>query len=353
MRRGDARRRAATVSRSRLAMLVLALGLVAVGLGRPMVPLASDAFRHLVVFDITQSMNVGDGTPGSDAFTRLDHAKAAVLEAAAGLPCGSEIGLGLFTAHRTFPVIAPVEVCASYPDIAAAVRSVDWRMAWVARSEIAKGVYSGLRVAKALGPETTLVFLTDGHEAPPLHPELRPSLGDAAGEVRGAIGGVGGLVPKPIPKLDPQGRDLGHWGADDVMQVDELTLGRGTSVSEGYAAVDGEGVKARIASGTEHRSALRETYLRSLADDFRLQYRRIASAGDLDALFRHPELANERASRVELTRLLAGLAALLVAGSYVLPMARRRDGMPARAVPRRGRSPAARGRTTRLARSRR
>ena len=323
-------------------MLVLALAVAAVGLGRPMVPLSSDVFRHLVVFDITQSMNVGDATPGNDTVTRLEHAKAAVLDAVTALPCGSEVGLGLFTAHRTFLVIAPVEVCANYPDISAAVRAVDWRMAWSARSEIAKGVYSGLRVAKALGPETTLVFLTDGHEAPPLHPELRPSLGDLAGEVRGAVGGVGGPVPMPIPKLDPQGRNLGYWGADDVMQVDELSVGRGTSVQEGYSAVDDQGLQARIDSGTEHLSALREAYLHALADDFRLQYRRIASAGDLQTLLRHPDLANKRRSLADLRPLLAGIAALLVAGSYAVPVARWRRGLSRRTAPRRARSPAAR-----------
>ena len=348
MSRRDIPRRGTPAPGARLAMLVLALALVAVALGRPMVPLSSDVFRHLVVFDITQSMNVGDAVPGNGALTRLEHAKAAVLEAVTALPCGSELGLGLFTAHRTFLVIEPVEVCASYPDISAAVRSVDWRMAWVARSEIAKGVHSGLRVARVLGPQTTLVFLTDGHEAPPLHPELRPSLGGAPGEVRGAIGGVGGATPLPIPKFDPQGQDLGYWGMEDVMQVDELSLGRGTSASEGYASVDSSGVKARIASGTEHLSALREAYLRSLADGLRLQYRRISSAGDLETLLRHPEFANERKSLTDIRLLLAGVAALLVAGSYVLPVARRRTGSSGRIALRRGQPPTARNLLERL-----
>ena len=345
-------RRGTPAPGARLALLVLALALVAVGLGRPMVPLSSDVFRHLVVFDITQSMNVGDATPGNGALTRLEHAKAVVLEAATALPCGSELGLGLFTAHRTFLVIAPVEVCANYPDISAAVRSVDWRMAWVARSEIAKGVHSGLRVARALGPQTTLVFLTDGHEAPPLHPELRPNLGGEPGEVRGAIGGVGGTTPLPIPKFDPQGQDLGYWGTEDVMQLDELSLGRGTSVSDSYSSVDNPGVKTRIASGTEHLSALREVYLRSLADGLRLRYRRISSAGDLETLLRHPDFANERKSLTDIRLLLAGVAALLVAGSYVLPVARRRNGSSGRIVLSRGQPPTARNVLERLTRAR-
>ena len=318
------RARRASRSGARLAMLAAALGLAAVGLGKPMLPLPSDVFRHLVVFDISQSMNVGDAVPGVDSLTRLEHAKAAVMDAATALPCGSELGLGLFTGHRTFLLLEPVEICTSYSDLAATVRSVDWRMAWAARSEIAKGVHSGLRIAEALGPQTVLVFLTDGHEAPPLHPDLRPDFGREPGTVRGLLAGVGGHEPLPIPKLDPQGKSLGYWGAEDVMQVDELSLGRGTSVSEGYAGTDARSVQARIDSGTEHLSALRESYLRSLANGMQLHYRRIASAGDLQSALRHRDFANELVSMTDMRPWLAGVAALLVAGSYLVPASRRR-----------------------------
>ena len=317
-------RRHAPPSGARLAMLVAALGLAAAGLGKPMLPLPADVFRHLVVFDITQSMNVGDAVPGDDTLTRLEHAKTVVLEAATTLPCGSELGLGLFTGHRTFLLVAPVEICTSYPDLVATVRAVDWRMAWTARSEIAKGVHSALGIAETLGPQTVLVFLTDGHEAPPLHPELRPDFGREPGAVRGLLAGVGGPAPLPIPKLDPQGKNLGFWGADDVMQVDELSLGRGTSVSEGYAGTDAGSVQDRIDAGTEHLSALREPYLRSLADGLQLHYRRVGDAGDLRTALRHPDFANEFVSMADLRPWLAGVAALLVAGSYFVPARRQR-----------------------------
>lgn len=308
---------------TRLAVQVLALALVAAALWRPQLPLSSAVYRHLVVFDISQSMNVADATPSVATRTRLEHAKAAALDAATALPCGSELGLGLFTGHRTFLLLAPVEVCANYGDLSTTIRSVDWRMAWAARSEIAKGVHSGLEVARALGPRTTLVFLTDGHEAPPIHPELRPRFAGEPGEVRGVLAGVGGLTPVPIPKLDPRGKRLGYWGADDVMQVDAFTLGRSTSVAEGYAEIEDDDVQARIAAGTEHFSTLREDYLRSLAHGLRLEYRRVELAGDLGAALRHADFAIERTSRADLRPLLSGAAALLVAGGCVIPARRR------------------------------
>ena len=320
----DRRRRPPRFPDARLVMLALALALAAAGLGRPVLPMPSAVYRHLVVFDVTQSMNVEDAAAPDGPRSRLEHAKAVVLDAAAALPCGSEIGLGLFTGHRVFLLFAPVEVCANYGDLSATVRAVDWRMAWTARSEIAKGVHSGLAAAKALGPRTTLVFLTDGHEAPPLHPELRPRFAGEPGEVRGLLAGVGGLSPASIPKLDPRGRRLGEWRAEDVMQVDTFTLGRSTSVPEGYAGIDDVDVQARIAAGTEHLSALREEYLRSLARGLRLQYRRVESADDLAATLEHPDFAIRRASPADFRPPLAVAAALLVAGSYLFPSWRRR-----------------------------
>lgn len=310
---------------ARFAMLALAMGLVAAALWGPEFPMPSAVYRHLVVFDISQSMNVADATLAEAPPSRLEHATAAALDAAAALPCGSELGLGLFTGHRTFLLLTPVEVCANYSDISTTMRSVDWRMAWVARSEVAKGVHSGLGVAKALGPGTTLVFLTDGHEAPPLHSELRPRFAGEPGEVRGVLAGVGGLSPARIPKLDPQGKNLGHWSAEDVMQVDAFSLGRSTSVSESYADIEDTDIKARIAAGTEHLSALREEYLQSLARGLQLQYRRVESTGDLREALQHADFAIELTSPADLRPLLAGAAMLLVAGSYVMPARRRRD----------------------------
>ena len=312
--------RRSPLASGQLGLLTLAVALAVTALARPILPLSSDVFRHLIVFDITQSMNVGDAVPSVDApTTRLEHAKAAVLEATAALPCGSEIGLALFTGHRAFLVLAPVEVCANYADISSVVGAVDWRMAWAARSEIAKGVHSGLTIAKALGPTTSLVFVTDGHEAPPLHAELRPRFAGDPGSVRGLLAGVGGSAPLPIPKFDPQGRNLGHWGADEVIQVDEFSLGRPTSVPESYAGDETGDVEARIAAGTEHLSMLREGYLRSLASELRLHYRRVGDTGDLKQALQHPELANDTEVSRDLRPLLAGMAALLLAGSYLLP----------------------------------
>ena len=43
-------------------------------------------------------------------------------------------------------------------------------MAWIGNSEIAKGLYSGIGIARQLPGAPSLVFVTDGHETPPLKP---------------------------------------------------------------------------------------------------------------------------------------------------------------------------------------
>lgn len=111
------------------------------------------------------------------------------------------------------------------------VENLDWRMAWVARSEVAKGLHSALNVAEELGAQTTMVFLTDGHEAPPINPAYAPRFSGVVGEVDGVLAGVGGVVPVPIPKLDERGALTGYWSADEVLQIDVFSMGRRGSVS--------------------------------------------------------------------------------------------------------------------------
>ena len=76
-------------------------------------------------------------------------------------------------------------------------------MAWSGNSEIAKGLHSGIVVAKALPGTPSLVFVTDGHESPPLNARHRPAFDDKAGEVAGVIVGVGQLEAVADPEARP------------------------------------------------------------------------------------------------------------------------------------------------------
>ena len=59
------------------------------------------------------------------------------------------------------------------------------------------------RLPRQLLDKPSLVFVTDGHEAPPVDSRFRRSFDDKSGEVAGLIVGVGDLRASAIPKIDP------------------------------------------------------------------------------------------------------------------------------------------------------
>lgn len=280
---------------------------------RPTLPMQRALFEHVVMIDVTQSMNVGDMTLDGQPVSRIAYARQALRASLLELPCGSRVGLGLFTEYRSFLLLAPVEVCANLQELRTTLDRIDGRMAWSGNSEVAKGVISGIAVARQLPGTPSLVFVTDGQEAPPLNPRHRPRFDGKPGEVPGLVVGVGGLLPMPIPKTDPSGRPLGFWAADEVMQTDPQSRGRSGSVGgeamveDGAAAVP-EALRAGRA-GAEHLSSLREGYLKLLAGELGLGYLRLDGAQGLSRALTDSAFARPVPARADL-RVALGLLAL-------------------------------------------
>ena len=261
--------------------LVLAFVLLGVATTFSTFRVSQDTYRYLFVVDITQSMNVSDMQLDAAIATRFQFAKFAIETALKNLPCGSDAGLGIFTAHRTFVMFTPVEVCEHYSALSDILQKVDWRMAWTARSEVAKGLYSAIDATGRTEHETRLVFLTDGHEAPPLNLNIRPPFNGQPGSVTGFIAGIGGPVPGRIPHVDDDGNIVGFWSPDEVMQIDIHSLGRATSEEgEGMVGINMANIARRIALGQEHLSSLREPHLQELAMQTGLDYVRIETPDD-------------------------------------------------------------------------
>ena len=282
----------------RWALAAAALALAASFL-QPVLHLERARFEQVIVLDITQSMNVADQQQDGRPVSRLAFAKQALRQAVEALPCGSKVGWAIFTEYRSYLLIAPIEVCAHRAEWRATLAAIDNRMAWSGNSEIAKGLHSGLGIARLLPGKPSIVFVSDGHEAPPLAPRDRPVFDDdKPGDIKGVIVGVGALQLSPIPKTDPRGRPLGWWRADEVAQTDPRRD-------------DGQ---ASAAPGNEQLSSLRETYLRLLASDKGLAYHRLRSAEGLAAALQAPELARPVLAPVD----LRWLAALLALGSLLL-----------------------------------
>lgn len=325
-------RRALAWGRQRIERWLLAAAALALAgcFLRPTVPWHRDLYEQVVVLDITQSMNVQDRQLDGRAVSRLAFARHALRRTLLELPCGSRLGWAVFTEYRSYLLFAPVEVCAHLDELRATLDAIDNRMAWVGGSEVAKGLHSGLVVVRQLPGVPALVFVTDGHEAPPLNPRHRPAFDDKPGEVKGLLVGVGGLQQQPIPKTDAGGRPLGFWGADEVLQTDPRSQGRAGSVSGERLVDDGAPVvlpALGATPGSEHLSSLHEAYLQLLAGELGLGFHRLDSAEGLAAAMTAPALARrvpvQADGRVALALLALGL--LLVRQAWPRRRAQDRD----------------------------
>jgi mxaL protein len=301
-----------------------AAALLLLALTDPQIMLTRQRFELFVVVDITQSMNTRDmslpGAAGAD-ISRLAFTRAALQRAVAGLPCGSRVALGVFTEYRALPLLAPLEACAHHEELLAVIERIDGRMAWASSSEVARGVESGLQVAHQLAGQPALVFVSDGHESPPLRGGQLPSMTLPAllpGAAAGVVLGVGGDVPSPIPKIDPLGRVLGVWESDEVMQSDPMSLGRTVGgARQSLVNSDGSALQVYEASGQEHLSSLKEPHLRALAQATGLQYRRLRDVADLSAALRASALQRPVRSALSWRWLPALAALLLLAAPFV------------------------------------
>jgi mxaL protein len=311
------------------ARLALAAALLAATFLNPGWVLPRQRFEHIVVLDVTQSMNVPDAQWAGQPISRLAYARHALHEALPVLPCGSRVGWALFTEYRSYLLFTPVEVCAHRAELRRSLAAIDGRMAWSGNSEIAKGLHSAVKLVKELPGTPSLVFITDGHESPPLSPRHRPPVDDKAGEVAGLIVGVGQAQPSPIPKTDPQGRPLGYWRADEVLQTDPRSLGRGGSVG-GERMVDEPGTPAAAGlgatPGSEHLSGLRDSYLRLLASEHGWAYLPLQGRQgpqQLATALRSPSLARPVPMHTDGRVGLAALAFALLLTPYAAALWRR------------------------------
>jgi mxaL protein len=311
-------------SRERWLLLCTALALAAT-VASPSTKLQRNVFDLLVVVDITQSMNTLDYELDGAPASRLAAIKYALHRALPQLPCGSKMGTGIFTEYRTFLLFTPVEVCANYSELTTAIDTIDGRMAWAGGSEIAKGLYSGLLTAKAVDGTPALVFITDGHEAPPLNPRHRPEFTGKPGEVKGIIVGSGGTRPRPIPKFDLDGNPLGFWKPDEVLQT--YNSGRGGSVNQEQMVEtepEPDLPQLKLPGGSEHLSALREDYLKLLAVETKLGYQRLTARDGLTGALTDRAFARPAEVTTDLRWISALIALLCLVAAYLPRQSRRR-----------------------------
>ncbi len=282
----------------RVWLWTVALGLLTVTFSKPTWIRLQSVHRYILVVDITQSMNARDYHLPNLPPDRLSFAKAALEHAILTLPCGSEVGLGIFTHKNTQLLLEPIEVCRHAPALRAALRAIDWRSAWAADSYIAYGLFDALRTARDL--KADLVFVTDGDQVPAT--AYDPIFFGRPGQIGGWIVGVGTPRPVPIPKLDPDGQMTGYWQATDLPRLAE---------------------SARYQAHMQPQEAglllshLDESHLRRLANATGLAYLRLNTPQQLANALRQPNAGRIRPVAMDLRPWL-GLGTLLAAVLAIL-----------------------------------
>jgi mxaL protein len=279
----------------RLWPITLALLLLIAALVMPQVTLPRNTARYIVTFDITQSMDTEDVGSNDAPSSRLDFARAAMRETLGKLPCGSKVGWSVFTGQRTLLLLPPIEVCSNFDALLSSLNEINGRMRWTNWSRVAEGgVYSAVRTAHDVGPDTAVIFVTDGQEAPPVLPSNDRVREIANGKVHGWLIGVGGDQPANIPRSDINGNRVGFWRADEVIQVPPIPG------------------KPATAESHEELSELRGEYLASVATRIGFGYRRLMSPADLTAAMLDPQLSHREAAATNLEWCPAVLALVLL-----------------------------------------
>lgn len=250
------------------------------------IPRPSHSF--LVVVDVTLSMNTKDVLIDSDPKSRINYIQEALEDVVRFLPCGTKIGVGIFAGYQTSILFNPVEICDNYTDLLRSFGFLETNMIWAGDSEVSKGLYNSIKIIDKLDPNIRLVFITDGHEAPPIAPAYRPSFNGQKNKVKGLLVGVGSLKQSKIPKINSEGQEAGFWKKDEVMQYDPFSLGRKGS-DENEQLIDNEsanvdpGIVEQIQAtpGKEHLTQLRQKYLNLLAREINFKYLRLINGEKL------------------------------------------------------------------------
>jgi mxaL protein len=268
------------------------------------------------VVDITTSMNTRDATRGGETMSRLAAAKAALREMLGKLPCGSRLGLAIFTERSSFLLFDPVEVCENFSPLDEAIAMLDWRMAWEGDSYISKGLYSAIDIAKSL--KSDLVFLTDGHEMPPLPFSGIPAFEGKPGDVGGLIVGVGSLTPTPLLKYDEAGREVGTYSVQEVPQENRSGPPPPDAASRpGYHPKWAPFGNA-VVNTKQHLAFVREPHLKQLAAMTGLTYAWLGGSPDLSAPFAARAHPRTLEVATDVRAVPGSLALILLAALYLL-----------------------------------
>lgn len=287
-----------------------ALIFLLIAISQPSINIMHQQKNYLFIVDVTQSMNVKDMTLSGKPISRLEYAKQLLKDTIKTLPCGSQVGLGIFFKTTGALLYTPIEACSNYHALWDTIEHLDWRMASQGNSNIRAGLLS-ISSLLITSDDTTsqIIFMTDGQEAQPLNVFTKFSLKDWQNKYPWLIVGVGGDKPTPIPKLDAKNAVIGYWSTDAIK------LNPASNVDEGHNG----GRDNSIANEPYeyYLSQLDEVYLKELSADIGAQYIRAGSAGTLIATLNKQPSSRQFQTKFVLNWVFALMALVWVLAIYI------------------------------------
>lgn len=306
-------------------LILTATVLLGLAVVMPDLPFPGKKFDFFMVVDITRSMNVRDyQTTNGEQISRLEKVKNAMLTSIRGLPCGSRVGVGIFTERTPTLLYTPVEICDDFTEIQETIERIDWRMAWVADSNIMLALANSIELSRETQlDDSTLLFFTDGHEAPPANPRYQPAFqevqkgpDESLTPVKGMIVGTGDTALSQIPKFNEDGEQIGYYSADDVPHKTTFGLPEDPEEVDGYVPRNAPWGKKQQ-TGNEHLSRVRVGYLEDMAAQAGMHFHHLRTPGALLKAMTHPDFVRPQLRKTDLSAIPASLSLFLLLSAYL------------------------------------
>ncbi len=284
-----------------LALLIATLCLLLLAMLRPTIQVKHNIHSYFFVLDITQSMNAVDMQINGKPASRIGYTKHILGQTISSLPCGTKIGIGMFSGVNVVSLYTPIDVCTNFASIRDTLDHIDWRSAWTADSRVRESMLSTTQVLNNFPEPAQVVFFTDGEEAPKLHTFNTRDLSTLQGADGWLIVGVGSGKGAPIPRYDHNNQLVGYWSHESMQ------------LAPGAAPIAAAGIlkrKSDTAESVQDRyiSKLAETHLQAIAKEIGAAYTRANDVQDLLSAMKKQKPARREWSAYMIDWLAAGLA---------------------------------------------
>ena len=195
-------------------LLIVVVLLLLLAIYKPQIQLKQDVHNYLLVADVSQSMNAQDLKLDNKTVSRMDYTKHLMKRVVETSSCGTYISLGVFAAENVGLLLMPLEVCANYDVITDTIDHLEWRMAWRGNSRLSFGIKSAESMFDYLNIPATMLFFTDGDEAPKVNAINKLDLNGVQIGKNLLFVGVGGSQPVAVPRYNSSNKLVGYWSSE-------------------------------------------------------------------------------------------------------------------------------------------